>query len=135
MSRRAESGQPRALAGRVPVWPRAIPVKERMRSPVATIGPQAPVRDAADLMSTRKIRHLPVVDASGRLVGIVTDRDLRQVVFSPAVQERLPLGIEAVGDIAVRDVMTWAVITVGPATDVRGAARLMHEQKIGAAGH
>ena len=103
-----------------------------MRSPVATIRPEAAVRDAADLMRARKIRHLPVVDASGRLVGIITDRDLRQVVFAPAVQERLRLGIEAVWDIAVREVMTWAVITIGPAADVREAARLMHEQKIGA---
>jgi acetoin utilization protein AcuB len=101
-----------------------------MRSPVATIRADAPIRDAAELMRLREIRHLPVVDAGGRLVGIVTDRDLRQAVFAPAVQERLD--VEAVQDIAIREVMTWAVITVGPAADIREAARLMHEQKIGA---
>jgi acetoin utilization protein AcuB len=118
------------MAGRVPVWPRAIPVRERMRSPVATIRADAPIRNAVELMRLREIRHLPVVDADGRLVGIATDRDLRQAVFAPAVQERLDVG--AVQDIAIREVMTWAVITVGPAADIREAARLMHEQKIGA---
>jgi CBS domain-containing protein len=132
MSRRDAPGQPRALAGRVPVWPRAIPVRERMRSPVATVSPDAPVHDAAALMRARRIRHLPVVDAAGRLLGIVTDRDLRQVIFNPAMQERLGAGGEAPADIAIRDAMTWAVITVTPSTDIRGAARLMHEQKIGA---
>ncbi|HSF05257.1 MAG TPA: CBS domain-containing protein [Methylomirabilota bacterium] len=132
MSRRRAESPSRALAGRVPVWPKAIPVRERMRSPVVTIGPEAAVRDAAELMIAGKIRHLPVVEAGGRLIGIVTDRDLRQVLFSSAGQERLRLGVEAVGDLAVRDVMTWAVVTVGPGTDVRAAARLMHEQKIGA---
>jgi acetoin utilization protein AcuB len=82
-------------------------------------------------MRARRIRHLPVVDRGGRLLGIVTDRDLRQVIFSPAMQARLSAGGDAV-DIAIRDVMTWAVITVTPSTDIRGAARLMHEQKIGA---
>jgi acetoin utilization protein AcuB len=103
-----------------------------MRSSVVTIGPDAAVRNAAELMIARQIRHLPVVTASGRLIGIVTDRDLRQVLFSSVGQERLGLGVEAVGELAVRDVMTWAVVTVGPGTDVRAAARLMHEQKIGA---
>jgi acetoin utilization protein AcuB len=108
-----------------------MPVSERMRSPVVTIGPNATVREAVEVMTTGKLRHLPVVDGD-RLLGIVTDRDLRQAVFAPIVQERLGAAGDAVGDIAVREVMTWAVITVGPATDLREAARLMHEQKIGA---
>jgi acetoin utilization protein AcuB len=102
-----------------------------MRSPVVSIGPETTVREAVDLMRARALRHLPVVDPGGRLVGIVTDRDLRQAVFAPVVQERLGGG-DAVGDIPVREVMTWAVVTVRPATDLREAARLMHEQKIGA---
>ena len=40
-------------------------------------------------MRRRGIRHLPVVDAGCRLVGIVTDRDLRQIVFDAAIAERL----------------------------------------------
>jgi acetoin utilization protein AcuB len=103
-----------------------------MRSPVITIGLDASVRDAVALMRLEQLRHLPVVEAGGRLVGIVTDRDLRQVVFDPAMEARLDRGAEVVGDIPIRDVMTWAVITIASSTDIRDAARLMHEQKIGA---
>jgi acetoin utilization protein AcuB len=100
-------------------------------SPV-TIGPNALVRAAADLMRRRKVRHLPVVDGHARLVGIVTDRDLRQVVFDPAIQIHLGPRAEALRDLTVRDVMTCGVVTVEPDSDIRQAARLMHERKIGA---
>jgi acetoin utilization protein AcuB len=102
-----------------------------MRSPVVTIAPTATIRQAIASMTRSRLRHLPVVD-SGRVVGIVTDRDLRQAVFTPIVQERLGVDSDAVDDIPVREVMTWAVVTVRPTTDLREAARLMHEQKIGA---
>lgn len=114
-------------------WPEVgIRVKDCMSRSAATIHPDALVRGAVDMMKKRRIRHLPVVDREGHLVGIVTDRDLRQVVFDPAVQERLGNLGEALGTLTVRDVMTWGVVTVQPETDVRHAARLMREQKIGA---
>jgi acetoin utilization protein AcuB len=101
------------------------------RNPV-TIASDALVQAAAETMRARKIRHLPVVDHEGRLVGIVTDRDLRQVLFDPWIRERTGALAETLRTLRVRDVMTWAVITVRPGTDLREAARLMHEQKIGA---
>jgi acetoin utilization protein AcuB len=113
-------------------WPKPVPVKDWMGRPATTISADATCRQAIDSMRAGRIRHLPVVDR-GRLVGIVTDRDLRQVVFDPAIQERLS---QDDGDIldtrTIRDVMTWAVISIGPETDLRQAARLMYEQKIGA---
>jgi acetoin utilization protein AcuB len=113
-------------------WPKPVPVKDWMAQPAVTIGTDATCREAIDLMKSRHIRHLPVVDR-GRLVGIVTDRDLRQVVFDPAIQEGLGQDdIDILDTRAVRDVMSWAVLSVGPDTDLRQAARLMHEQKIGA---
>lgn len=78
-----------------PEWPDPVPVKEWMTTPVATIRAGAPVREAVELMKARQIRHLPVVDDGGRLAGIVTDRDLRQMVFDPAIQERLGEVVEA----------------------------------------
>jgi acetoin utilization protein AcuB len=83
-------------------------------------------------MKTRQIRHLPVVENDGRLIGIVTDRDLRQMIFDPAIQERLGDVVEALGGLTVREIMTWAVITVRPESEIREAARLMREQKVGA---
>jgi CBS domain-containing protein len=114
------------------VWLEPLPVHELMHAPVATVTPDTPACEAARLLGTRKIRHLPVVDHDGRLVGIVTDRDLRQAVFHPAVQARLGTTGEAVGDLPVRELMTRGVVTVAPWADLRQAARLMHERKIGA---
>jgi acetoin utilization protein AcuB len=112
-------------------WPKPVPVKDWMGQPAVTIDAGATCRAAIDLMKARRIRHLPVVDLD-RLVGIVTDRDLRQAVFDPAIQERLGEALEILESRTVRDVMTWAVISVGPQTGLRQAARLMYEQKIGA---
>jgi CBS domain-containing protein len=58
-------------------------VRDWMSRRVATVRPDARLGEAARLMGARKIRHLPVVEAAGRLVGIVTARDLRQAVFPP----------------------------------------------------
>ena len=115
-----------------PEWPDPVTVKEWMTQPVTTIGADAPVRQAAELMKTRQIRHLPVVENDGRLIGIVTDRDLRQMIFDPMIHERLGDVVEALGGLTVRDIMTWAVITVRPESGIRQAARLMREQKFGA---
>jgi acetoin utilization protein AcuB len=75
---------------------------------------------------------LPVVDHGGRLVGIVTDRDLRQVTFALALQRRLPKLSDALKTLTVQEVMTRGVVTVRPSAEIREAARLMYERKIGA---
>jgi CBS domain-containing protein len=124
MGVRTTPGIGRSPARDLAVWPDPIPVRRWMRKRVVTVRPTTSLDEAGRLLRTRRIRHLPVRDARGRLVGIVTDRDLRQAVFDP--------GAGALAALRVRDVMTWAVLTVTPDTDVRHAARLMREQKIGA---
>jgi CBS domain-containing protein len=110
----------------------AEPVRTWMRQPVVTIGTKTPVREAAALMRSRRIRRLPVVDEAGQLVGIVTDRDLRQVVFDAAVRDRLSDAAGRCGEIPVQEVMTWGVVSVGAATDMREAAAVMRERRLGA---
>jgi acetoin utilization protein AcuB len=138
MKPRPESPAPRAgrrrrpADARTPVWLTPHPVRRWMRHPVVTIAADAFAGDAAELMRGRKIRHLPVVDRANRLVGIVTDRDLRQVVFDPAVAGGEGDLDETLGAITVRDVMTWGVLTVRASSDIREAARLMRERKVGA---
>jgi acetoin utilization protein AcuB len=114
------------------MWPQSARVADCMNRGVATIHSDTLARGAAEMMRTRRVRHLPVVDRGGRLVGIVTDRDLRQVVFDPALQARAGGLADALKAVTVRDVMTWAVITVRPDTPLREAARIMREQKVGA---
>lgn len=114
-------------------WPETtLRVREAMTRPALTIRPSATVGAAWKLMRMRKVRHLPVLDPAGPLVGIVSDRDLRQVILEPSIQEELGNMSRAFNILTVREVMTWGVITVHPETELRQAARIMHEQKIGA---
>jgi acetoin utilization protein AcuB len=113
-------------------WIATVPVKTRMRQPVVTVTSETSVRAAGAVMRERQIRHLPVLGAGGRLIGIVTDRDLRQVIFDAAIGGELGEQAERLGDVPVRDVMTWGVVTVMPDTDLRGAAALMRERRLGA---
>jgi CBS domain-containing protein len=69
-------------------WPRrqrhpALTAGELMTTPAITIGPLATIPAAARLMNTHHIRRLPVVDAKGRLAGIVSRRDLLSVFLRP----------------------------------------------------
>lgn len=115
------------------VWPEnVIRAKDLMTPSPLTIRWDRTVGAAWKLMKSSKVSHLPVLDDGGRLVGIVTDRDLRQVIFEPSIQEQMGNIVRALNVLTVREVMTWGVITVQPETDVREAARMMHEQKIGA---
>jgi CBS domain-containing protein len=113
-------------------WPESLRVSDCMTRGVATIHPDALARGAADMMRTRRIRHLPVVDGDAGLIGIVTDRDLGQVVFDPVIRARAGRLADAVKTITVADVMTRAVLTVQPETPLGDAARVMQEQKVGA---
>jgi CBS domain-containing protein len=103
-----------------------------MTSPAITIEASALVARAAAAMKREQVRHLPVLGPDGTLVGIVTDRDLRQVVFDPSIQELLGGAVDALKDLTVRDVMTWTVVTARPDMSIREAASVMHERTIGA---
>jgi len=95
-------------------------VRERMSSPVVTVSRDATHRQALELMQHERLRRLPVVDRTGRLVGIVAERDLLLAAT------RYPgAGIE------VGEVMTTKLVTATPAMDLAGAARLMLEHRVG----
>jgi acetoin utilization protein AcuB len=95
------------------------------RRPV-TITPETPVGAAFAVMREHEIRHLPVVDPDDRLIGIVTDRDLRQASLTRfhALRERDR-------DLTVEDVMTWAVITTGPDVPIAQAMKVIYERRVG----
>jgi len=58
-------------------------VSELMSRDVVTIGDTETCHEAVEQMCRRKVRHLPVLDREGALVGIVTDRDVRHRLFAP----------------------------------------------------
>jgi acetoin utilization protein AcuB len=107
-------------------------VADLMTGPLVTLGHDATVAEAWRIMQTRRVRHLPVLDADRRLIGILTDHDLRLVILERCLQEEPGELARALARLRVNEIMTWAVITVAPDADVRDAARLMHERRLGA---
>jgi CBS domain-containing protein len=86
-ARRARAG------GRRLPWPRRhgaqhppLTAEELMSAPAVTINPDAPIPRAAALMHTHHIKRLPVVDSNGKLIGIVSRRDLLSVFLRPDAQ-------------------------------------------------
>jgi acetoin utilization protein AcuB len=99
-------------------------------SPTAT-GPKTSVSEAREVMRRKVIRHLLVTEGD-RLVGIVTDRDIRLNLPSPATSLSVWEINYLLTKLTVGDVMTKAVITVEPERPIEEAARLMLEHRIGA---
>lgn len=114
-------------------------VRELMTATPMTIDPEAPVETAAAVMRERGLRHLPVVDREGRLIGMLTDRDLRSAMFGPALAEYLPATqggrlralASCLDEVQVAHVMTWGVVTIGPEAPVAQAAAIMADARIG----
>jgi acetoin utilization protein AcuB len=107
-------------------------VADLMTGPLVTIGHDATVADAWSISRSRQVRHLPVLDGDRRLVGMVTDHDLRVVILGRCLHEEPDRLARTLGRLRVNEIMTWAVITVRPDADVRAAARIMHDHKLGA---
>jgi|CXWL01.1.fsa_nt_gi CBS domain-containing protein len=77
----------------------------------------------AELIRVHKIRQVPVVDEANRLVGIVTDRDIRSATGYDADN---PLALVA------EEIMSPDVVTITPGADLHEAAELLHEHSFGA---
>jgi CBS domain-containing protein len=107
-------------------------VTDIMSHPVFTIGPDASIKEAAELLIDHAISALPVVDPSGRLVGIVSEADLLVMETRPDPRtQATPLAPTAgSAPLKVSDVMTRRVITVPTKSEVAQAARLMIESDI-----
>jgi acetoin utilization protein AcuB len=114
----------------------SITVRTWMTSPVHGIKLRDTVAHARELLETHRVNQL-VVLRDGRLMGIVTDRDVRDA--SPSVAQelggdrrfpRIPPDADP-ARIPVEDIMTADVETVGPDTPITEAAALMRRRRIG----
>jgi CBS domain-containing protein len=108
-------------------------VQDLMTRQVLTIGPSESCLEAVGRMHRARVRHLPVVDRDGLLVGVVTDRDLRHHLFSPGVlKECGETAVEILlKAVSVAEIMSRSVISVTPQEELMDAARLMREEKVG----
>jgi CBS domain-containing protein len=95
-------------------------VRDVMTKSVATIRPEATIKDAASIMQQHNVGSIPVVDTNG-LVGIVTDRDIvvRNIAAGQDPQSTL-----------VKNVMTSQVTTVTPDEDVHAISQMMSTRQI-----
>lgn len=105
-------------------------VERRMKRNPITIGPDDSLRFAMDLVKEKRVRHLPVVEKS-KLVGILSDRDIRQAWASSATTLEVRELHYLLERVKVEEIMTKKVLTVGPKAAIEDAALLLHDNKIG----
>jgi len=108
-------------------------VSRSMTRKVITVGPQVNIFEAQELMAQNQIRHLPVVDESGRLLGIVTDRDIRSAL--PYKFFKKPPGKEEKKNFAqlkINEIMTRKPITISPSHTIQDALLIIQDSKVGA---
>jgi acetoin utilization protein AcuB len=103
-----------------------------MHTELVTISPDTSLIKAREILESRKIAHLLVVDAKKDLVGIVSDRDLKQNWASPAVAlSRHELNY-LLTKVTVEHIMVKKILTVSPLTTIERAALVMQQERIGA---
>jgi CBS domain-containing protein len=123
-------------------------VKDVMTTPVVTVTPESTLAEVARLLDEHHISGLPVVDESGRVVGVVSDRDL--VARSQELQVKslrypwpglgrepdlqkltwLTQGLFAIGETRVREVMSRQVVTIEDTAPLELAAHLMASREV-----
>lgn len=108
-------------------------VNDSMTRKIVTIFGQTGIFEARELMAEKKIRHLPVVDEANRLIGMVTDRDIRSTLprdlfhhpISDAEKQKYTT-------MTAADIMTTDLITVTPTYTIQDALVLFQDNTVGA---
>ena len=108
-------------------------IREKIQRNPMTIGPDTSFYEARNLIHEKGFRHLPVIDKNNRLVGIVTDRDIREAAPSDATLLSIQELNYLLGKLKVSSFMTpkEKLITITPDTIIEEAVQLMHDHKIG----
>ncbi len=103
-------------------------VRDIMSSPAITIGQEADLDEAAELMEAHGFRRLPVVDEESQLAGMLTKGDVRAASMAAAVD---PYDPQAGNWLTVEEAMTQSVLTVTPETPVVAVVELLLKHKVG----
>lgn len=111
---------------------RTIRVREVMTTRPVTVSPEDSLQHALDLLDKYRVHELPVVDRGGRLIGIVTDGDLK--LLTPAyplfpAQEEIR---QTLRDLKVATAMTVEPVVIRPDATLLDATKLLLEHSIGA---
>ncbi len=103
-----------------------------MKTNLITVSPETSVFKAREMMDQHKISHLPVTDGRARLLGIVTDRNLKEAWASPATTLSVHELTYVLQKLTVANIMVKKIITATPDMTIERGARIMHDHKIGA---
>ncbi len=106
-------------------------VQEWMTKDVLTIAPETSMMKASRLMKDKKVRRLPVVDENGRIVGIVTDRDIKDASPSKATTLDMHELYYLLSELKVKDIMTRNPVCAQKTDSVEGVALMMTEKRFG----
>ena len=108
-------------------------VSRSMVSEVITIDKNASVFDAQEKMAANGVRHLPIVDDDNRLIGIVTDRDIRSAMPYSLIKEKGNADERAkLAQLKVDDIMTHNPKTISPMYTIQDALLMIQKEKVGA---
>ncbi len=111
--------------GRSPILAKTV-----MSSPVVSLPVDTTFQQAQDLFQSRRFRHVPVINAQTRILGMVSDRDMLRGEGNPSAYQ-LPSAFDP-AQTAIRHFMSQPVLVAGPQAEVRGIARVMFEEHVGA---
>lgn len=106
-------------------------IEKAMSSSVVTIAPSNTLVEAVRVMKEKKIKHLPVVDASGSVVGVVTDRDLKEASASDATTLEVHELLYLLDKVKIDSIMSKNVVTIEKGSALKQAAQIMVEKGIG----
>jgi CBS domain-containing membrane protein len=108
-----------------------IHVHELMTEAPVSVGPDDNLQQVRELMDAHDIRHLPVVDDDGSVVGLVSQRDFIRFALAPAEGLTLSAQEDVLRAVTVGTVMTTDVATVEPDAEVSVAGQIMLDNKYG----
>lgn len=104
-----------------------------MKKPAVTVRPETTIAEVKSLLASKHFRHLPVVDETGRLLGMVTDRDVRSAYpSSVATGKQNKDEMLKIGQSPVCEIMSWDVVFLSPHATLDDALILLDRQKVGA---
>lgn len=108
-------------------------VIERMATDLITIGPDLTIGEAKKIMSEKSIRHLPVIDDEGLLIGIVTDRDMRDAMPSTLKKKAdYEKTLATIKNYKIQDIMTRDLLTIYPYYTIQDTLLVIQKKKVGA---
>lgn len=107
-----------------------IVAKRMMRNPVS-VDENDSMKKAMDLLRERDIRHLPVLKDGDKLVGILTERDIKQASPSPATALEIREIYYLLDKVKIKQIMTRRPYTISSTAPIEEAALIMREKKIG----